>query len=189
MNHRLKDKSDEELMVLYQNGDEQAFAVLYNRYSAKVFGFLKNRLRDPVLADDIFQASFLKLHNSKSQFDSGLSFRTWIFTVTRTTMLDALRKSKLDNAMLENEKLKSRTQATDFGALANSSEAIHLQELSQLPENQRKAIKLRYEQELEFSEIARRLETSQSNARQLVSRGLKKLQGLISKKEARSLEK
>ena len=53
--------SDEDLMTRYQNGQELAFEILFERHRGKVYGYLLKKLRDDVSADDVFQ-TIEKLH-------------------------------------------------------------------------------------------------------------------------------
>ncbi|MBX9767430.1 MAG: hypothetical protein K2X47_09180, partial [Bdellovibrionales bacterium] len=57
--------SDGELMELYKSGRMESFQILYNRHSAKVYGYFRGRLKNRAQADDLFQATFLKLHSHR----------------------------------------------------------------------------------------------------------------------------
>ena len=165
--------SDEDLMAAYQGGESEAFMHLYERYSTKVYNFIAVRLKDRVLTDDIFQATFLKLHQSRGKYDPALPFAPWLFTVCRTTMVDSLRNR---------QRVQAR-ETYDEEALANASAPVEthtlpVPDLGTLPAAQKQAVELRYLEHLSFDEIAVRLEKSPENIRQLVSRGLKKLKKL-----------
>ena len=165
--HRL---SDEELMVRYQNGEEAAFQEIYRRYSGKVLGYLKGKL-PPGQADDCFQASFLKLHQSRHRFDASYPFKPWLFVVVRNILFDHYRAHSMKFEEFTEEHAGSCTSE----APANAREI----DLTKLSEEQRKAIELRYNEELSFSEIAARLNTSPANARQIVSGGIRKLREIF----------
>lgn len=170
-------QSDEELMHAYQQGNDSAFEILYRRHSAKVYGYLKGRLKDQAFADDVFQATFMKLHQKRSHYDSSFPFTPWLFTVCRSAMVDAIRKKK---RIIEDLNAEAVEKAT---AEAGAEKPV-LPDMSALPETQRQAVELRYSQELSFDEIAKRLETSPANVRQLLSRAMKKLKLLVSHEEA-----
>lgn len=174
MMRKLDELSDEELMVLYQHGEEAAFTQLYSRYESRVFGYLRKRLGNPQAANDIFQAAFLKLHRSKDQFNASFMFAPWLFAVVRTTLVDWQRDSRNQVQISE---LKEETIAT----FQTETPAFARKELSHLPEPQRSAIEMRYFDDLSFEEIAGRLDTTPSNVRQLVSRGVKRLRSLFAK--------
>lgn len=170
----LKDSTDEELMLAYAKGSEQAFQHLYKRHSSKVYGYLVNKLKDRALADDAFQTSFMKLHKSRKKYDPALPFSPWLFTVCKTAMLDMLRaRSRTDRR----EELNPA--AIENAVSETHEEAASLPSLQALPAHQRQALELRYLEELSFDEIAVKLETSSENSRQLVSRAVKKLRNSL----------
>ena len=168
----LSEKSDEELMIAYQLGEAQAFEELYSRHAPKVLGFLRKKVRTEAVAQDIFQAAFLKLHRSKSRYDAAYPFLPWLFTICRSELLDALKKPHLAH----------ETISADPPELVTSEPASDREiSMRTLPANQRKAMELRYHQDFSFEEIAASLETSPANARQLVSRAIRSLRSLYGK--------
>lgn len=72
--------------MAYQLGDDSAFAELYKRHSGRVFGYLISKLKAESQARDVFQSTFLKLHKSRAQFKSNLTFVPWLFTIFRSEM-------------------------------------------------------------------------------------------------------
>ena len=170
------DSSDEKLMQAYQNGDESAFKLLYARHSSKIYGFLHNRLSNRSLKDDLFQATFLKLHKTRHLYDPKFPFMPWLFTVCKSAMIDGLRQK--DRALAQSDdSLLAEIPATEF--VPDTDSPHTLPSFTSLPEAQKRALELRYIQEHSFEEIAERLQTSPSNARKLVSRAIKRLKLLI----------
>lgn len=158
-------------MAAYQTGDAAAFRVLYGRHSRRVYGFLMKSLRNQAMADDVFQATFLKLHAARGRYDATFPFVPWLFTVCRSAMVDSIRAA-------ERVREDADSQTVERAAAEVVDEAPEhpdLPDLSALPEAQRSAVELRYAGELSFDEIARRLETSPANVRQLISRAVRKL--------------
>ncbi|OFZ31103.1 MAG: hypothetical protein A2622_00425 [Bdellovibrionales bacterium RIFCSPHIGHO2_01_FULL_40_29] len=170
----LDGSTDEDVMVLYQNGSEAAFQVLYSRHSGKVFSFLKKRILDPEKVNEIYQEVFIKMHNSKHLYNKTLPVLPWLFTITRTVMIDELRKTKPGKHLgnFDFDQLPAVSPSSP-----GTTELVTL--IDQLPEAQRIAMKLRYINDESFQEIAQTLETSPLNARQLISRGLKRLKQLL----------
>lgn len=167
--------TDEELMQAYQNGIDGAFDLLFKRHSSRVYGFLMNHLKNQSQADDVFQATFLKLHQARRHYDPSFPFAPWLFTVCKSVLTDHARKRNR-NREDSNDDLVSR--AVDEATVGPQPAVA----LDGLPANQRAAIELRYRDELQFEEIAKRLETSSSNVRKLVSRGIQRLRVLSGKK-------
>lgn len=173
--------SDEELMVLYQQDQMEAFNVLYARHSAKVYGYLRKRIRNAAEAGDVFQAVFMKVHRSRSLYNSNFPFLPWLFTVTKTVMIDGAKKSMWNGkVVLAGETIES---AASEHTLSPHADAYHIDGLERLPEHQRQAIELRYRDDWSFEEIARTLNTTPANARQLISRGIRQLRKIAGVRE------
>ncbi len=170
----LNELSDEQLMKLYQDGNDSAFKILYERHSPKIYGFLSKRIRQKEKVAEIYQDVFIKIHKSKHLYKQTLPLLPWIFTVTKSVMLDELRKDKnivlVDLEEIENKpsQVTSQESAIDIAGVLN-----------QLPQVQRQAIELRYINDSTFEEISAQLKVNPTNARQLISRGLKKMRELI----------
>jgi RNA polymerase sigma factor (sigma-70 family) len=161
-------KSDEELMRSYQEGEQMAFEILFKRYAGRVLGFLSKRFFQPQLAQDLTQDVFLKLHRSRAQYVPDLVFAPWLFSITRSVWIDHLKKNRKEEPT-EKEFLEKLSPATEL--VFESQDEI----LGYLPSNQKTAVAMKIYDDATFEEIASRLETSTANARQLFSRGLKRL--------------
>ena len=162
-------------MERYKNGDTSAFEILFTRHSTRINGYLAGKLRGSSESADLVQDVFIKLHRSRHLFQTGLPFLPWLFTITRSVLLDFAKKRRLEDA----------TDAEALERLAGDSCAptpapqIDLDLINRLPEAQRNAVRLRLCDDATFEEIATRLSTSPENARQLVSRGLRRLKSLV----------
>jgi RNA polymerase sigma factor (sigma-70 family) len=169
-------QTDEQLMKLYQNGDEEAFKVLYGRHSSKIYGFLKKRLNDNEKVAEVYQEVFIKIHKSKHLYNDSLPALAWIFTISRTVMIDEFRKNTNIKTVYnyDLEKIPEELEKTvpQF-ELANEA-------LKHLPNQQKTAIEMRYINEQTFEEIAERLKVSPTNARKIISRGIKRIRELVS---------
>ena len=174
----MNELSDEELMAQYQNGVADAFQVLYDRHSAKVYKYLKKRVSREEKVAEIYQNVFLKIHKSKHLYNRKLPLLPWIFTVTRSVMLDEFKKDKnfKYNDQFDLEKIPAELISEN----QDSGEISHL--IQNLPEMQKRAIELRYFEEQSFEDIAKSLNISAPNARQILSRGIKRLKQLITER-------
>lgn len=172
---KLAHLSDEELMVMYQSGSEEAFQVLYRRHSDKIYGFLRGRVWNDERAAELYQDVFLKMHRSKKSYNLSLPLLPWMFSITKSVLVDGLRADKKAKRDLE---YVADTKATESErTVAEISGA-----LTRLPEDQRKAIELRYIDEKTFEEIAAALDTTSQNARKIISRAVAKLKTFASQK-------
>jgi RNA polymerase sigma-70 factor (ECF subfamily) len=89
--NRINNKSDEELLAAYREGDRPSFAALVERYQRELFHFLVRFLGDRAAAEDIFQETFLQVHQSADQFDLQRRFRPWLFTIAANKARDLMR--------------------------------------------------------------------------------------------------
>jgi RNA polymerase sigma-70 factor (ECF subfamily) len=168
--------TDEELMALYQSGEHHAFETIYQRYSGRIHSFISSRLHDRSLIDDVCQATFMKLHRTRDQYDSIFPLSSWIFTVCRSVMLDTLRSQ---HRLQQNE--ESNSPHLEKVPAPETPLPSEFPDLRALSESQRHALELRYYESLSFDEIAKKLNTSSSNVRQLVSRATRKLRFIVKK--------
>jgi RNA polymerase sigma-70 factor (ECF subfamily) len=89
--NRIPERTDEELLAAYRTGDHNSFASLVERYQRELFHFLVRFLGDRAGAEDIFQETFLQVHQSADQFDPQRRFRPWLFTIAANKARDLMR--------------------------------------------------------------------------------------------------
>jgi RNA polymerase sigma-70 factor (ECF subfamily) len=83
--------TDEQLLDGYRQGDKPSFASLVERYQRELFHFLVRFLGDRAAAEDVFQETFLQVHQSADQFDLQRRFRPWLFTIAANKARDLMR--------------------------------------------------------------------------------------------------
>ncbi|MDC0980262.1 sigma-70 family RNA polymerase sigma factor [Bdellovibrionales bacterium] len=169
MGNLFSNLTDEKLMELYQSGEYLAFEVIYQRHHSRVFTYLKKRLSDSDVINDVFQNIFIKFHKTRDSYDSSHPLAKWIYTLSRNELLDYKKKP----SVTEVEYVEAHQQAEELPEQASLE--IEIEKEKSLTQNEVAAIKLRYYSDEDFTEISKRLNVSTSNARKLISRGLKKL--------------
>lgn len=165
-----KNLSDEELMQLYKGGEYAAFETLYERHSTRVQAFLRRKLHDTALADEVFQDTFMKLHRFRSRYQNGLPFLPWLFTIARNALNDLLRRQA---------HLFAHT-LTEASSPATPEAAFQLSELKlSLSDREWQAMNMRLVENKSFVSIALTLETSVDNVRQIISRAGRRFKSLL----------
>lgn len=154
-------------MKLYQKGENMAFEVIYSRNKGRIYSYLNKRMSDDSAIDEVFQNILLKFHNSRMSYDSKYPLGKWIFTISRSELLDFKKKRKFVYEDLKDEHLVSEVQ--------DARDNVDLNDVKNLSEKEKNAISLRYYSEKDFLEISRLLDVTESNVRKLISRGLKKV--------------
>jgi RNA polymerase sigma-70 factor (ECF subfamily) len=86
------DESDAAAVARACAGDAEAFRVLVDRYSRKVFRLAYRMTRNEHDAEDVVQEAFLRAYRRLKQFESRSSFGTWIFRIAVNAALDLTRK-------------------------------------------------------------------------------------------------
>jgi RNA polymerase sigma-70 factor (ECF subfamily) len=85
------ERTDEQLLADYRQGDRNAFTQLMSRYQRELYHFLVRFLGDRAAAEDVFQETFLQVHQSAEQFDLSRRFRPWLFTIAANKARDLIR--------------------------------------------------------------------------------------------------
>lgn len=88
----LRKYNEEELVLLLQRRDQQAFSYLYDNYAGALNGIIYRMVEDRELAEDILQEAFLKIWNNFASYDTakGRLF-TWMLNITRNLTIDTMR--------------------------------------------------------------------------------------------------
>jgi len=86
--------SDEQLMSLFQAGDENAYIELVNRYKDKLINFIFNYLGDLESSEDVVQETMIKLYLKKHYYREIAKFSTWLYTIAKNLANTELRKRK-----------------------------------------------------------------------------------------------
>jgi RNA polymerase sigma-70 factor, ECF subfamily len=162
--------SDEELLLEYRDRqDRPAFEELVRRYEKELFGYLRNYLGDPEMAEDVFQQTFLQVHLKCDQFEPERKLRPWLYAVATNQAIDFQRRNSR-HRMASLDRRIGRDAETDNGAFvelfdspamgpAEESECLeqrdHLRRaVDELPEQTRQVIMLVYFQGLKYREAA-----------------------------------
>lgn len=164
--------SDEQLMVKYQQGEYMAFEALYYRHKKTVFSYLAKRLSTEDTREEVFQNIFLKFHKSRMNYNQKHPFLKWLYIISRSELYDYCKKKKIQTIPLDESLV----------ACEKSHEKFHstiIEDLDDLPEKEKQAIKMRYLSDNEYEEISKALDVAKPHARKLVSRGIHRLRAKL----------
>ncbi len=161
MTPRTGDSRLEELMERYADGDERAFEALYAQLRPVLTGRLM-RKAGPELAEDIVQATFLKLHSHRTSYRTGTAVLPWVFTIADRLLIDAFRRRGRDPSQTTDE--PPDVGAWDVHVDPFLSEAVRVA-IETLPEYQRVVVVLHVFEGLDLHEVAARLGIEPTTAR------------------------
>lgn len=114
--------TDTEIISLVLKGDQNAYAVLVERYQNFVFTIVLRYIKSREDAEEVAQDIFIKAYRSLADFKGTAKFSTWLYTITTTTCITFLRKKRLDVQSLDNEKVFASADNIDGGMNANQVE-------------------------------------------------------------------
>lgn len=148
-------------MKLIQSDDHLAFTELYSRYKSPLYTYY-NGLVGSVIAEELFQETFIKILNKRMSFRFESKVKTWIWTIARNTLRDHWRS--LDHKLKDSfDSLISDEGEEVFENQLDSIETIILAKVTknqleecikELPHDQKEIVFLHIQSELTNQEIA-----------------------------------
>lgn len=111
--------SDNEIISLVLNGDQQAYGQLVGRYQNFVFTLALRMVKSREDAEEVAQDAFIKAYKYLADFKGASKFSTWLYTIVNNTGISFLRKKKLVVHSLDNEQVFERADNQDSGVRAN----------------------------------------------------------------------
>lgn len=111
--------SDTLIINLVLNGNQQAYALLVNRYQQFVFTLVLRMVNSREEAEEIAQDVFLKAFKGLASFNGNSKFGTWLYTITNNTTLSFLRKKKVSIQSLDTDSVMLEADSKDSGVQAN----------------------------------------------------------------------
>jgi RNA polymerase sigma-70 factor (ECF subfamily) len=134
-------------------------------------------------AEEVLQATYLKVLDGQARFEGGSSYKTWLFAVIRRTAAEGRRRRFVRALALDQwrSRLAPPPPVPDPEGLAFRSEAVQrLRDgLRALPARQRELLHLVFYQDLSLEEAARVVGISVGSARQHYHRGKLRLRGWL----------
>jgi len=82
-------------MHRYAQGEESAFAILYQGLEQKLRAFLTRLTGAPAVADDLLQETFMRIHRARGTFDLNAAVVPWAYAIARNAWLDHVRAAKV----------------------------------------------------------------------------------------------
>lgn len=180
--------ADSELITRYLSGKEEILPYLINRYLKPIHSFVFGLVLNNSVADDITQDVFVKVWRNLKKYNMKYSFKTWIYSIARNTVIDNFRKRKdpvfssFDTS--EGDNIIVDTLADDTPlieeSLMISEEIDNLRNvLQELPLHYREILIMRYTDDLSIEEISNILKRPIETVKSQHRRGLLHLKSLL----------
>ena len=170
------------LVELARAGDKDAFGLLYDHYAASVHRFLYYRTRSQTLAEDLTSETFFRALRSMSGFRwQGKDFGAWLMTIARNLATDHFKagRTRLELTTDDMGQHDDETEGPESAVLASLANEALLTALTELPDEQRDCLVMRFLQGMSIAETAAVLGRSDGAVKQLQLRGVRNLAKLV----------
>ena len=178
-------RSDVQLMLDVKAGDDASFDFLLQKYRSPLVNFLHRMVRDTATAEDLAQEVFLRVYRARKQYTPSAKFTTWLFRIATNLALNSVRDNRYarlavpldappneDSAPME---LPTREMRIDEHMIERDRTEFIRRAIASLPEKQRAAVLLHKYEEMDYGEIAKILDCSESALKSLLFRAYESL--------------
>jgi RNA polymerase sigma-70 factor (ECF subfamily) len=157
--------TDAQLVERTLAGSQDAFAALVARHQRSVYNLLARMLRNPALAEELAQESFLKAYSHLRSFNPEYKFANWILRIAHNAAIDLRRQRGPELVSMDEPASAEQRRIEETVVDPRSDEAERRLErgdlskvlgaaLDRLRPEYRRAIVLRYQQDLSYEEIS-----------------------------------
>ena len=181
MGRDLAHLSDEAVLSLVSQSDDEALAELYDRFGGVAYGLALRILRDESLAQDAVQEAFLAVWRTADRFLAERArASTWILTLVHRRAVDLVRRQERRRGEpLESAPEPVASEEVEEQATIRFQRQVVQEALRQLPPDQREALELGYYAGLTQSELAERLGQPLGTIKSRMFTGLTRLRDLL----------
>jgi RNA polymerase sigma factor (sigma-70 family) len=172
-------KPDKELLVWerFRQGDQEAFATLFELSSDRLYRYGIKFVRDEELVKDCIQDLFIKLHQNRSNLPDVNNLLFYLFKALRNLLVDAIQQNE-KMVYFSPEELPFHVQFVFDPNKEDVEEEIKekLEKVIRcLSDRQKEAIYLRYQNEMSYDEIAKLMGINNQSVRNIIHRSLEKI--------------
>ncbi len=173
-------------MLDVKAGDDSSFDFLLQKYRSPLVNFLNRMVRDSSTAEDLAQEVFLRVYRARKQYTPSAKFTTWLFRIATNVALNSVRDTRhrkmevsidapTDDEDSRPMELRAREKRVDERLLERDRIETIRRAILALPEKQRAAVLLHKYEEMDYAEISRVLDCSESALKSLLFRAYESL--------------
>ena len=172
----MRDTADTDEALLL-SGEPEDFGRLYDRYVQSLLAYFQRRTRDPEVAADLTAETFAAALAARGRFrPRATPASVWLFAIAHHKLMDFHRRGSAEDRMRRRLGIARVPVGTEDAEMIEwLGEEVALQLVSELPADQRDAIRAHVLEDRDYGDIARDQMTSEATVRKRVSRGLSAL--------------
>ena len=179
---------EKELVERFQNGEQEAFNELVNRYHGKIYNLVYKYVPNSETAKDLSQEIFIKAYRALPNFKRQSAFYSWLYRIAVNLCIDFIRQQKRGQTLsFEDLSIGGRDEAVFNDVSPLPPDQIETKELGQiigqavqqLPPKQQHVFNLRYHDGLQLKEIAAQLDRSEGTIKAHLHHAHKRLRTLL----------
>ena len=173
--------TDEALVLRIQQGDQEAYAVFYERHLTAMYLSAYHLLRDDEDARDAVQELFVTVWQHAGRIESKGNIKGYLYTILRNRILTAMSRSKHFDEYISSYLAfeQQSVSATEEAVLARELEQLLEEKISQLPGKMREVYELSWNGHLNNKEIAERMSITEGTVKQHKHQALRILRGQL----------
>ena len=161
---------------------EESFA----RYHGEIYGFLARMVRDPELAADLAQDTFVKAYRAYGSLDDPAKARAWLYSIANRAALDELRHRRVLRFVPWTGEARGTSPSAEATVLQGQISGEMERALARLPPRQRSALILAEVQDLTGLELAAAMNSSHIAVRALLTRARDNLREALVEEQERT---
>jgi RNA polymerase sigma-70 factor (ECF subfamily) len=194
---QFSDKAIEDFRLIdlaVERSDEQAYAVLMDRYKRPVYHMILKMVRNIDDAEDLTIEAFAKAFKNLHKFKKDYTFSTWLFRIATNNAIDFIRKKRLETMSLDTSYHDDNGDSVQIDVedhnlnpqeVAIKSQKVELIQLfvTRLPPKYQRLVRLRYFEELSYEEIAEELDAPLGTIKAQLHRARELMYDLVKNKK------
>jgi RNA polymerase sigma-70 factor (ECF subfamily) len=153
---------ESRLVERARQGDDQAFAALFEQFHAPILNYLHRMVSDRAVAEDLTQDTFIKAYKALPGTKPDLAFKAWLYRIATNTAISHLRRGKIVKWLPFVTDPEQRGERLERSVTRHTDISVALE---QLPKHYASVLLLRHYQGLSLAETAEALDITENAAK------------------------